>query len=261
MSVIALLTDFGTRDAYVAEMKGMILQINPKATLVDVTHEISPQDLVHASYVLRHCLPYFPAGTIFVAVVDPGVGTPRRILAMRFSGRVVLAPDNGLVTLVHRDAELQEIRIVENRRFFAHTLSATFHGRDIFAPVAGHISLGLSLDHLGPVADQLDILDLRKAHRDEAGVIHGEVVYIDHFGNLVTNISTVDISAANVGRHALEVFLGDQTVGPIRVTYSDAAAGEPLALIGSTDQLEISVNKGHAANQLQAGRGMPVRVS
>ena len=135
MSIVALLTDFGTADHYVAAIRGVILQINPKATLVDVTHEIAAQDIFHAAFVLRQVLPFYPTETVFVAVVDPGVGTSRRILAARYSDRVVLAPDNGLLTLVHRDAELQEMRVVENRRLFASNLSATFHGRDIYAPL------------------------------------------------------------------------------------------------------------------------------
>src|SRR5687767_7853558 len=132
MSIIALMTDFGTRDHYVGAMKGVILQINPKVTLVDISHDIDSQDLFHGAFVLRQSLPYFPTGTIFVAVVDPTVGSNRRILAARYNDRTVLAPDNGLLTLLQRDADLQEIRVVENRRYFASIISSTFHGRDIF---------------------------------------------------------------------------------------------------------------------------------
>lgn len=260
MPIVALLTDFGTADYYVAAMKGTILQINPKVTLVDVSHDIASQDVLQAAFVLRQVLPCFPPETIFVAVVDPGVGTPRRILAARYNDRVVLAPDNGLLTLVHRDADLQEIRTVENRRFFANSLSTTFHGRDIFAPVAAHLSKGTSLDHLGPVADRIEILDLAKPVRQNDGSIDGQVFLVDRFGNLITNVSVLDLSAARAAKHHFEVFCKDRSVGPIRLTYSDVPPGEPLALIGSSQMLEIAVNHGNAAQMLDARRGDPVRL-
>ena len=142
MPVIALMTDFGGCDYYAAAMKGVILQINPKVTIVDITHEIDSQDLFHGAFVLRQSFPYFPVGTIFVAVVDPTVGSGRRILAARYNDRIVVAPDNGLLTLLHRDADLQEVHVVENRQLFVAQPSSTFHGRDIFAPIAAHLSRG-----------------------------------------------------------------------------------------------------------------------
>lgn len=260
MSIVALMTDFGTADHYVAAMRGVVLQINPKATLVDVTHEIASQDLFQAAFTLRQVLPYYPTETIFVAVVDPGVGTARRILAARYSDRIVLAPDNGLLTLVHRDAELQEIRVVENRRLFAANLSATFHGRDIFAPVAGHLSRGMGLDHVGPVADRIEILDLSTPTRQDDGRMTGEVCLIDRFGNLITNISVVDLSAARAGNRQYEVAYKDRPIGPIRYTYADVPRGELLAMIGSSQMLEIAVNHGSAATVLSAKRGDAVRL-
>jgi S-adenosylmethionine hydrolase len=261
MSIVALLTDFGTADHYVAAMRGVILQINPKVTLVDVTHEIGSQDIYHAAFVLRQVLPYFPTETIFVAVVDPTVGTSRRILAARYSDRIVLAPDNGLLTLVHRDADLQEVRVVENRRLFATSLSASFHGRDIFAPVAGHLSRGLALDHVGPVADRIEVIELPKPARNPDGSIDGQVNLVDRFGNLITNISVVDISTARAANRQFEVKLKDQLIGPIHVTYADVPPGSPLAMIGSSQMLEIAVNHGSAAHLLDARRGDRVRLS
>ncbi len=260
MPIVALLTDFGTADHYVAAMKGTILQINPKVTLVDISHDIASQDVLQAAFVLRQVLPYFPPETIFVAVVDPGVGTSRRILAARYNDRTILAPDNGLLTLVHRDADLQEIRTVENRRFFANSLSTTFHGRDIFAPVAAHLSKGTSLDLLGPVADRIEILDLAKPVRNADGSIDGQVFLIDRFGNLVTNISVIDLSAAHSGNHHFHVSCKDRDIGAIRITYSDVPQGELLALIGSSQMLEIAVNHGSAAQVLNARRGDAVRL-
>jgi S-adenosylmethionine hydrolase len=258
MPIVALLTDFGTADYYVAAMKGAILQINPKVTLVDISHEIASQDVLQAAFVLRQVLPCFPAETIFVAVVDPGVGTSRRILAARYNDRIILAPDNGLLTLVHRDADLQEIRTVENRRLFATSLSTTFHGRDIFAPVAAHLSKGTSLDLLGPVADRIEILDLAKPVRKSDGSTAGQVFLIDHFGNLITNISVIDLSAARAGNHHHQIYYKQRLIGPIRVTYSDVPPGELLAIIGSSQMLEIAVNHGSAAQVLDARRGDPI---
>lgn len=260
MSIVALMTDFGTADHYVGAMRGVILGINPKATIVDVTHDIPSQDVSHAAFTLRQVWPFFPPETVFVAVVDPGVGTRRRILAARYSDRIVLAPDNGLLTLVHRDAELQEIRTVENRRLFAATLSNTFHGRDIFAPVAAHLSRGLGLDHVGPVADRIEVLDLAKPVHHSDGSIDGEVILIDRFGNLITNVSEVDLSAARVGNRQFEVSVKGQPVGPIRITYGDVGRGEPLAMIGSSQMLEIAVNHGSAATLFGAGRGDSIRL-
>lgn len=260
MAIIALMTDFGTRDHYVAAMKGFILQLNPKVTIVDVCHDIGSQDLFHGAFVLRQTLPYFPAGTIFVAVVDPTVGSRRRILAARYNDRIILAPDNGLLTMVHRDADLQELRILENRRFFASVLSRTFHGRDVFAPVAAHLTRGVRLDQLGPGADRIELLDLPRPERRQDGTIGGQVILTDRFGNLITNISQLDLSAASTARRELHAFLNDQDLGPIRGTYADAAPGEPLALVGSAQMLEIAVNGGNAAEQLNAGRATPVEL-
>lgn len=261
MSIIALMTDFGTRDHYVAAMKGVILQINPKVTLVDISHEIGAQDLYHGAFVLRQSLPYFPAGTILAAVVDPGVGSSRRILAGRYHDRIVLAPDNGILSLVHRDADLQEIRSVENRRFFASTISSTFHGRDIFAPVAAHLSRGVSLSELGPPADRLEILDLPKPHFHPNGSIDGRIVLVDRFGNLISNISEVDLSPLRRSSAGVkDVQVAGRSVGPIRDTYSDVPAGQPLALVGSSQMLEIAVSAGSAATVLGAGVGTPIEV-
>jgi S-adenosyl-L-methionine hydrolase (adenosine-forming) len=256
-----LLTDFGNTDYYVAAMKGAVLQVDPKATLIDVTHEIAAQDIFHGAFVLRQVFPHFPAETIFVAVVDPTVGTSRRILAARYSDRTILAPDNGLLTMVHRDAELQEMRVVENRRLFASTLSSTFHGRDVFAPVAGHLSKGLSLDHVGPIADRIEILELMRPVRNADGSIDGQVCLVDHYGNLITNISVVDLSAAKIGNRHFEISCNGQCLGPICTTYAEVPRGQALAIIGSSQMLEIAVNHGSAAQLLNAQRGTAVRLS
>ncbi len=256
--VIALLTDFGTRDHYVACMKGVILQINPKAIIVDITHEINPQDVYQGAFVLRQSLPWFPPKTVFVAVVDPRVGTNRRILAAAYSDRYVLAPDNGLLTLIHRDASLQGIRSVENRQYFSAQVSRTFHGRDILAPVAAHLSKGVSFDLLGPVVDRMEVLSLPKPQLHPNGTIDGQVTFIDHFGNLITNISVADLSAAHSNRHQLQVSIGEHAIGPVRASYADVPPAQPVAVIGSTQMLEIAINGGNASRTLDVGRGVPV---
>jgi hypothetical protein len=261
MSIIALMTDFGTRDYYVGAMKGVILQINPKVTLVDISHDIDSQDLFHGAFVLRQALPFYPVGTIFVAVVDPTVGSDRRILAARYSDRTVLAPDNGLLTLLQRDADLQEIRVVENRRYFAGTLSGTFHGRDIFAPVAAHLSRGVSLTDLGAIAKQIEVLSIVRPRFNPDGSLEGQVLLIDRFGNLITNISELDVAdVSRPARFHFEVFIGTQPIGPIRHAYAEVPVGQPLALIGSSQMLEIAVNSGNAALKLGVGKGEPVHL-
>jgi S-adenosyl-L-methionine hydrolase (adenosine-forming) len=256
--VIALLTDFGTRDHYVACIKGVILQVNPKANIVDVTHEINPQDIYHGAFVLRQALPWFPPKTVFVAIVDPTVGTTRRILAARYSDRIVLAPDNGLLTILHRDAELQGIRVVENHQYFSTTVSRTFHGRDIFAPVAAHLSRGIPVDHLGPVADRMEVLSLAKPRHHPDGGLEGQVLFVDRFGNLISNISVADLSTANTRRHHFEVTVGPHAVGQIRTTYADVPTGQPVAIVGSTQMLEIAINGGNASQTLGMTRGAAV---
>ena len=261
MPIIALMSDFGTRDHYVACMKGVILQLDAKAQIVDVTHEIAPQDVLAGAFTLRQVLPWFPTKTIFVCVIDPGVGTNRRILAARYSDRIVLAPDNGLLTLVHRDADLQEIRIVQNRTLFGATLSSTFHGRDIFAPLAARLSGGTSLDLVGPVADRVEMLDLGHPRPGPGGALEGQILLADRFGNLVTNISNVDLVNARAAARNLQVTFHERLIGPLRSTYAEVAPGEPLALVGSTLMLEIAVNQGSAEALFNARRGDAVRLA
>lgn len=260
MALITLTTDFGQADHYVACMKGVIFQIEPRAQIVDVTHAIGPHDVVHGAFVLRQVVEHFPAGTIHVAVVDPGVGTTRRMIAARYEGHVILAPDNGLVSLVQRDFVLEDLRSIENTRLFRPEVSTTFHGRDILAPVAGNLARGLSLDAVGPAIDQLEILNLEKATPLAGGGIEGQVLYVDRFGNLISNISVEELSVAFPAFEGLSVHVGPLRIGPLRGTYGDVAPGEIVALIGSTGMLEVAINQGHAAEQLRAGPGTVVVV-
>ncbi len=255
MSIITLTTDFGEADHYIACMKGVILQHAPDARIIDVTHLIQPHDVVHGAFVLRQICEHFPAGTIHVAVVDPGVGTSRRLIAARYEGQIFLAPDNGLVSLVHRDFNLEELRAIENRRLFREEISATFHGRDVLGPVAGNLARGVRFENVGPVIAELEILNLDRPTVLPHGGIEGQVLYIDRFGNLISNIAEADLAVAAGDAGALNVYVGPLRVGPLRTTYGEVAPGEIIAIVGSTGMLEVAINQGNAAVQLRAAPG------
>ncbi len=205
MPLITLLTDFGTSDYYVAAIKGVLLQVAPTVAVVDVTHDIGPQDVVGAAMVLRQVWPWFPPGTVHLAVVDPGVGSKRRIIAGRYNGQYVVAPDNGLVSMVHRELRVEAMHLVENRRYMLPRISATFQGRDIMAPVASHLAAGLPIGRLGPATDRLEIIPIATPTKLEDHTLVGEVLCVDRFGNLVTNIERGHLLTTYQKRSAVEV--------------------------------------------------------
>ena len=254
------MTDFGTRDAYVAAMKGVILQAAPQANVVDVTHEIERHNILHGAFVLRHTVPWFPPGTVHVVVVDPGVGSPRRILVGRFAGQFVVAPDNGVISLLQRDVRAEEMRVVENRRLMLAQVSSTFHGRDIMAPVAAHLATGTSLHDVGPATDRAEVLQLPEAKLDAEYKLTGQLLYTDHFGNLITNIARSDLALTFKHRVDVEVRLDGTSVGPIRKAYQEVAPGEPLALIGSSDMVEIAVHGGSASERFRPAATCPIQI-
>jgi S-adenosylmethionine hydrolase len=260
MSVITLLTDFGLYDHYVASVKGVILQNAPDVTIVDITHQVSPQNVVQAAFILRQAFECFPTGTVHVAVVDPGVGTPRPVIAAKYAGQFILAPDNGLLTLVHRDFALQELRVVQNVSLFRKAVSATFHGRDIFAPVAARVAKTGRLAEVGPPTDRLALLDLPAPQVSPDGRIRGQILYIDHFGNALTNIAVADLERAARRRSHLSATVGGRQIGPLRRAYGDLPPGSPLALISSANMLEIAINQGSAAKDLGLAAGQEVVV-
>ncbi|MGQ9687227.1 MAG: SAM hydrolase/SAM-dependent halogenase family protein [Desulfobaccales bacterium] len=256
--VITLLTDFGTRDPYVAAMKGIILSLNPAATLVDLTHDIAPQDITAAAFFLEEAAPYFPVGTIHLAVVDPGVGTSRRGLAARAGDHFWVGPDNGLFHLIFQQKGPAEVVSLENPEYFRSSVSTTFHGRDIFAPVAAHLSLGTPLGALGPaVADPVALPWPAPDFTPEA--VRGEIVYVDGFGNLISNIKGQELLAWLAETPPL-VILGSLTIRNLVRTYGEVAPGGFLALVGSHGFLEIAANQGNAAQRLSVGKGRPVSV-
>jgi S-adenosyl-L-methionine hydrolase (adenosine-forming) len=260
MPIVTLTTDFGHQDYYVAAMKGIILQIAPRTTIVDVTHQVVPHDITQTAFVIRQLWPCFPRGTIHLAVVDPGVGTSRRILAAQYNGQVIICPDNGIVSLVHRDATLELLRDVTNVALFARQVSHTFQGRDIMAPAAAHLARGGKLTDLGPGSDRLELLSLPRGERLPDLSLRGQVIYVDGFGNLITNLTNSELThTLNALPHA-RVWLGDREIGPIRQAYAHVEPGQGIALIGSAELLEIAVNRGRASEQFNARAGAPVFV-
>jgi S-adenosylmethionine hydrolase len=260
--IVTLLTDFGLADPYVAEMKGVILGIAPEVTLVDVTHQVPAGDVMAGAFVLRQSLPYFPAGTVHVVVVDPTVGTERRIIAARYAGQTVVFPDNGLITFVDRDQPLEQMVAVRNEQYFlAPGVSATFHGRDVMAPVAAHIARGLALDRLGPGPESFKLLDIPPPCEDVDGSLVGQVIYVDKFGNLISGISADVLNLVPGDETGPEIFCGGVSVGLLQTSYASAPIGEPVALINSMSLLEVAVNGGRACDVLSAGAGTAIRVA
>ncbi len=251
---LTLLTDFGTADGYAAAMSGVIATAAPSAVIDLASHDISQGDVFAAALALSRYAALYPEGSVHVVVVDPGVGTERRAIAARIDGHYYVAPDNGVLTFVLRGAT--HVRIVSlptPPRGPAGQVSATFHGRDVFAPAAGRIAAGEPLEELGdPVHDPV-LLTVTEPRRDGSR-IEGQVMHADAFGNLITDIPAAWLSPG------VRVRVGAHEVGPLRRTYGDVARGEPVALVGSLGLLEVSVRNGSAAARLEAGRGARVTV-
>lgn len=255
--VIALLSDFGTRDHYVGTMKGVILGICPDATLVDISHDVPPHDVLDGSLQLAASYRYFPVGTIFVAVVDPGVGSGRKGLAADIGDYRIVCPDNGLLTAVAREAQPKKVVELTERRYARPTVSRTFEGRDRFAPAAAWLAKGIQLPALGRAVPDFQRLDFPQPAVEES-VIRGAVLRIDRFGNLVTNI---DRKTFEKHGGAVQITAGGATVGRLVATYAEIQSGEVCALFGSTDHLELAANSGSAAQILGLTRGAVIEVT
>jgi S-adenosylmethionine hydrolase len=260
--IVVLLTDFGTRDPYVGALKGAILAAAPGAAIVDLTHEVSAHDVKEAALALESAFRSFPAGAAFLAVVDPGVGSDRRALAVGSDGLFFVGPDNGILTAALEDPAARAHEIT-NAGLFRHRVAPTFHARDVFGPVAARLASGMPLEEVGaPVADPIR-LALPRAQRAGAGDWRGEVLHVDRFGNLVTSLRSLDIGAilAEIGGDPSDVVVTvEDAVLPLVRTYSEVAEGEGCALLGSAERLEVAVNRGSAARVIGAGAGTPVRV-
>ncbi len=271
-AIITLTTDFGLADSYVAAMKGVILGINPEAKLVDISHMIKPQNIPEAAFVLSMAYPFFPDGTIHVVVVDPGVGTRRKAIILRTPKAVFVAPDNGALSYVIEDCSTKhggdgidqhltkleprlEAVAITRSEFWRTPVSSTFHGRDIFAPVAAHLSLGLPLIEFGEKISSLTTLPILRPHREQDGALMGQILHIDGFGNLITNIKGDDLPGT---KKTIAVEVGSQRISGLSRTYSEGRG--LLALIGSSGYLEISLREGSAGAFLNTKVGDKVKV-
>lgn len=258
--VAALLTDFGTFMGYVGQMKGVLLSINPELRLVDLSHDIPPQNVRLASVVLQHSLSFFPTGTIYVAVVDPGVGSGRPGVIVESDHGFFVGPDNGLFGFLQQGGQIRSIHRVVNDRYFLENRSNTFHGRDVFAPVAGYLSLGYPADEFGPPTDGLLDLAVEDFHREGDELI-GEVLAHDAFGNVITSFSVQAAHSFAREFEGREVYVFCQgEVFPILRTFSDAPPGDLLAYAGSFQRLEIAENHGNAMRRLGTTPGVKVKL-
>ena len=273
-SVITLITDYGLSDAYVAIVKGVILGINPKAIIVDISHSIEPQNILQAAFVLNTAYHYFPEGTVHVVVVDPGVGSQRKAIILRTQSAYFVAPDNGVLSYVVNEMYPEsvtchssmlflpklrnikghlEVVAITNPAFWRHPVSTTFHGRDIFVPVAAHLSLGISLKQFGEAVDCVYTFPTPQPYYDSDGNLIGCVLHIDNFGNLITNIRDVDLP-----REEVNVKIDSQLIRGVNRFYAEKEG--IVAILGSGGYLEISLSNGNAASFLGVKIGDEVKL-
>jgi S-adenosyl-L-methionine hydrolase (adenosine-forming) len=253
--VITLTTDFGLTDPFVGIMKGVIAGRAPAATIIDLTHGIPPQDVRAGALVLRHAVPYFPTGTVHVAVVDPGVGTERRALCVETGTGYLVGPDNGVLSLAASAGTVRRIVHLTDERFFLARPSATFHGRDVFAPVAAALATGTAAAALGVETGEMLRLDLPEP-RTDGHEVRGEVIYVDRFGNLVTNVGRDVVE--RIRQRTVTIRVGPASVTGVAPAYGSLRPGEPGAVVNSWDLLEIAVRDGSARDRIGVGVGAPV---
>ena len=253
--IITLLTDFGSRDAFVGIMKGVMLGINPSVSFVDLSHDIPPQDILAGALVLRSAVPFFPAGTIHVAVIDPGVGSKRRALLVETPEAFFVGPDNGLLSLAAPASAATRVIHLTNEEYFLLPRSQTFHGRDVFAPVAAHLSRGVSPKQFGDSISTMECLPQPRVELRPNGLT-GSVIYVDHFGNVVTNITAGDLRPFSM--NSLLVSMDTMQIHGVVPSYAAVEIGAPAAVINSWGLLEIAVRNGSAAQQFNLGVGHPI---
>lgn len=258
MNVISLLTDFGDKDNFVGVMKAVILSINPQAKIIDISHNINPQDIIAAGFLLKNSFRYFPSNTVHLVVVDPGVGTKRRPILVRTKDYYFVGPDNGVLSLALEDEVIQAIFEITQDRYFLKPVSDTFHGRDIFAPVAAYLSLGRKSENFGKRISSIKQLNFPKPRRLK-NKLKGKIIYIDHFGNLITNI-TKDIFTHFVGDYGFKMCIAGKEITKISHSYLEGKKNEPLAIFGSFGNLEISLPKACAKEYLSADKATPIEI-
>lgn len=262
--LVTLTTDFGLEDAYVAIMKGVILGIAPQARIIDYTHGIKPGNVNEAAHMLHNGYRYFPRGTVHVVVVDPGVGSDRRALALQTPEATFIGPDNGVFTLILADAQRQwgtNLGLIEltEPRFWLPEISTTFHGRDIFAPVAAHVLNGTALAALGRTIETLTPAHFSRPQPLGNGGLQGQIMHVDHFGNCITNVTLDDLLSNDLGQQIMIEIIDQQLPGLFR-TYVDGPTGTPMCLIGSSGHLELAICNGNAARYLGVDIGDRLRV-
>ncbi len=261
--LITLTSDFGTKDAFAASMKGVIYKLNPQAQIVDITHEIGPQDIWEAAFTLKTAYSHFPKGTIHLAVVDPGVGSGRRPIIVVTESYYFIGPDNGIFSLIYQEAERLRVHHITASHYFLPSPGPTFHGRDIFAPSAAWLSKGIPSGNFGDVIEDYVKLNVPMP-KTTANTIDGHVIHIDRFGNVITNIAFKNIQAlvpegAELG--PVSVGVAGKEIRGLKKFYAEAAAGEPSAIINSSGYLEVYLFKQNARTALSLKRGEPVKLS
>jgi S-adenosylmethionine hydrolase len=255
-AIVTLFTDFGTKDPFVGIMKGVLLGLCPEAALVDLCHEVPPFDVLGASFLLDSVVGCFPDGTIHLVVVDPGVGGERRPILAEIGEQLFVAPDNGILSYLLASGRQRTVRHLTAKEFWRHPVSASFHGRDIFAPVAGHLAAGLSPERFGPVIHDPVCLEIPYPVAESAGVLRGRVVWIDRFGNSITNISRADVEALGFrAAGPIRVLVGERRAGMLVSCFSAVGPGECGAIVGSTGHVEVFSSQGDFAREWRVRSG------
>jgi S-adenosylmethionine hydrolase len=257
--IITLLTDFGTKDHYVASMKGTILNINPQCTLIDITHHINPHDIREGAFILANAYSSFPKGTIHLSVVDPGVGSPRKPILLVTENYFFVGPDNGLFTFALKREKVRKAVALNNPQYFLSHRSTTFHGRDLFAPVAAYLSLRVKPEAFGSELDSWAELDFKKA-RIKGRKLIGEILHIDSFGNLISNIEKQQLFHF-IKEHPFLIKIGKRAIHGLKKGYWEGKRNEPIALIGSGGFLEFSIREGNAQKMLKVQKGDKVTIA
>ena len=260
--IITLTTDFGYKDEYVGLMKGVILGINPNVTIIDLCHKIEAQNVIEAAYLIRSAYSYFPKNTMHVIIVDPGVGSQRKIIFSKTNKHYFLAPDNGILDLIFEDHMPDYIYSVTNTDYFLHPISNTFHGRDIFAPVSSHILNGLNPDNIGENISFEDMVHLKiqRPVMDKNGILQGSIISIDTFGNLTTNIDRKIFKKASFDEKNIQIIIGNEIIKGISNSYNTVLKGKILAIFGSREYLEIAANRGNAQKKLAVKNGHKIKL-
>ncbi len=255
--MITLTTDFGQADHFVGAMKGVILSIAPRSRIVDITHEISPYELIEASFVIAQVWRYFPKGTIHIVVVDPGVGSARRPILAAARGHYFVAPDNGVLTMIY-DAAPTKVRVISNARLMSKQVSRTFHGRDVFAPAAALLARGVPPARFGRLIEDYTRSSLVKPARLPHNVWTGSILKVDRFGNLITNLHIDEFP--DVKTRPIELRIGLERVRRLALYYAETQIGEIFVIVGSSGHLEVAANKASAAKTLGCGAGASVEL-